>query len=70
MPRSFRADWLWVDDDAKVTTYINQRGQTTGLIPFWDFVGMTHRVPFPAGTRPQIRFGRVYGTGRADVNYP
>ncbi|KAK4162929.1 hypothetical protein QBC43DRAFT_214155, partial [Cladorrhinum sp. PSN259] len=65
----FRADWLWMDDTAKVTTYINQRGQTKGLVPYWDSVGVTHNGMSEAGARAQIRFARVYGSGRNDYIY-
>ncbi|KFY47243.1 hypothetical protein V494_00086 [Pseudogymnoascus sp. VKM F-4513 (FW-928)] len=65
----FRSDWLWLDDTGKVTTYINQRGQTAGLIPNWDSVGVTHGGMGEEGARSQIRFARVYGSGRADYVY-
>ena len=67
---SFRSDWLWLDDTGKITTYINQRGQGKGLIPNWDSVGVTHGGMGEAGARPQIRFARLYDSGRADVSIP
>jgi hypothetical protein len=56
-----------LDDTGKVTTYINQRGQTKGLVPFWDSVGVTHGGMGETGARSQIRFARLYGSGRHDV---
>jgi hypothetical protein len=66
--RSFRSDWLWLDDTGRVTTYINQRGQGDGMIPHWDSVGVTHGGMGEAGARSQIRFARLYDSGRADVS--
>ncbi|KAK3904393.1 hypothetical protein C8A05DRAFT_42499 [Staphylotrichum tortipilum] len=65
----FRSDWLWLDDTGKATTYINQRGQTKGLIPNWDSVGVTHGGMGEAGARSQIRFARLYESGRSDYVY-
>ncbi|KAM7185430.1 hypothetical protein V8F20_011802 [Naviculisporaceae sp. PSN 640] len=64
-----RADWLWLDDTGKVTTYINQRGAEKGMVPFWDEAGVTHGGMGVAGARSQIRFARIYGSGRADYVY-
>jgi len=65
---SFRADWLWLDDTGKVTAYINQRGSKKGLIPVWDPAGVTHAGMGETCARSQIRFAKIYGSGRADVS--
>ncbi|KAK4455138.1 hypothetical protein QBC34DRAFT_445431 [Podospora aff. communis PSN243] len=65
----FRADWIWISDTGQVTTFINQRGQTKGLKPNWVSAGVTHAGMGEAGARSQIRFGRLYGTNRADYVY-
>ncbi|KAH8678326.1 hypothetical protein BX600DRAFT_545929 [Xylariales sp. PMI_506] len=64
----FRADWIWLDDTGMGTTYINQRGSTKDMIPYWDSVGVTHPGMGVAGARARIRFGRVYSI-KADYMY-
>ncbi|OBT92656.2 hypothetical protein VE01_09799 [Pseudogymnoascus verrucosus] len=64
----FRSDWLFLDDNGKVTTYINQRNGDKGLIPYWDSVGVTH-AGMGEPSRSQIRFARIYGSGRPDYVY-
>ncbi|KAL1835601.1 hypothetical protein VTJ49DRAFT_6345 [Mycothermus thermophilus] len=65
----FRSDWLWLSDIGQVTTYMNKRNAGKGMIPYWESRGVTHAGMGEAGARSQIRFGRVYGTGRADYIY-
>ncbi|OGM47389.1 hypothetical protein ABOM_002570 [Aspergillus bombycis] len=63
----FRADWLWLDDKGKVTTYINQRGTGKGsLAPDWRRIGVTHAGMDIEGARDRIKFGQVYAKGGAD----
>ncbi|KAE8390395.1 hypothetical protein BDV23DRAFT_193793 [Aspergillus alliaceus] len=63
----FRADWLWLDDEGKVTTYINQRGTGKGsLAPDWRRIGVTHAGMGVKGARDRIKFGQVYPHGGAD----
>ncbi|GAB1206268.1 hypothetical protein APSETT445_004953 [Aspergillus pseudonomiae] len=63
----FRADWLWLDEEGKVTTYINQRGTGKGsLAPDWRRIGVTHAGMGVKGARDRIKFGQVYAKGGAD----
>ncbi|GMF81315.1 unnamed protein product [Aspergillus oryzae] len=66
----FRSDWLWLDDEGKVTTYINQRGTGKGsLAPDWRRIGVTHAGMGVKGARDRIKFGQVYPHGGADYVY-
>lgn len=68
---SGRADWVWLDEKGKSTIYINQRGSDKSLIPHWVKSASSHGGGFTlddGGTREDIQFGRVYGSGRADVS--
>ncbi|RYP05273.1 hypothetical protein DL764_003934 [Monosporascus ibericus] len=64
-----RDDWIWMDTKGKVTTYINQRDGTKGMIPKWLPAGDTH---FGMGVdigdkREHVTFGRIFGdNGRHD----
>ncbi|OGM49676.1 hypothetical protein ABOM_001781 [Aspergillus bombycis] len=63
----FRSDWLWLDEEGKVTTYINQRGSGKGsLAPEWRRIGVTHAGMGIKGARDRIKFGQVYPGGGAD----
>jgi len=56
-------------DGGQVTTWINQRGFSSGNIaPSWMPGIVTHGGPGTAGTRAKITFGRVYtpSTGNSD----
>ncbi len=56
-----------MDENGQVTTYINQRNAGKGMIPYWDSVGVTH-PGMGEPSRKQIRFARLYDSGRADVS--
>ncbi|KAK8855247.1 carbohydrate esterase family 3 protein [Apiospora arundinis] len=60
---NFRSDWMYIGDQGQVETWINQRGWGTGMVPDWVSAGQTHPG---AGPGSQIKFGRVYGSGRLD----
>jgi hypothetical protein len=51
-----------------ITTVINNRGTGYGMKPDWQFLGLTHAGMGVNGARPNIRFGRLFGTGRPDVS--
>lgn len=56
-------------DGGQVTTWINQRGFSSGSIaPTWMPSIVTHGGPGTAGTRAKITFGRVWNptTGNSD----
>jgi hypothetical protein len=63
---SFRSDWMWLSDTGGVDTYINQRGWGSGIVPDWASAGVTHPGLGIAGSRDNIKFGRIYGSGRLD----
>lgn len=66
----FRADWLWLDDEGKVTTYINQRGTGKGsLAPDWRRIGVTHAGMGVKGARDRIKFGQIWQGGGADYSW-
>lgn len=72
---SGRADWLWMDEEGRVTTYINQRGVSKTMIPYWykasnDGVTHTGMGKDVGEDRRQVIFGRLFGSGRADVRPP
>lgn len=66
---SGRADWLWMDENGQVTTYINQRGNDKSLKPSWLSAGVTHGGMGTKGRgRQYVFFGRLYDSGRQDVS--
>ncbi|KAJ6057366.1 hypothetical protein N7460_000640 [Penicillium canescens] len=66
----FRADWLWLDDEGKVTTYINQRGTGKGsLAPDWRRIGITHAGMGVKGARDRIKFGQIWPGGGVDYSW-
>jgi hypothetical protein len=63
----FRSDWLWLDEEGKDTTYINQRGSGKGsLVPEWRRIGITHAGMGDTSARDRIKFGQVYQGRGAD----
>lgn len=66
---SYRADFLYVGDNGNVDTYINQRGSGKGIVPDWRKAGVTHPGQAATGVRGNIKFGRIYGSGRLDYIY-
>lgn len=50
-----------------IDTFINNRGTGPGLTPDWQNAGHTHQGMGVDGAKADIRFGRLYGTGRPDV---
>ncbi|KAH6611487.1 hypothetical protein Trco_001507 [Trichoderma cornu-damae] len=65
----FRDDWMWVGDEGDVDTWINQRGTGAGIVPYWSASGITHLGMHTPGVSGQIKFGRIYGSGRLDYIY-
>lgn len=56
----------------EVTTWINQRGNSKSMIPYWQVAEWN---PTHAGVgedvgddREQIQFGRFFGSGKSDVS--
>ncbi|SPO03558.1 uncharacterized protein DNG_06241 [Cephalotrichum gorgonifer] len=62
----FRADWLWVDNTGRITTWINQRGSDKSLVPSWREAGVTHGGMSREVGRDNILFARLYDSGRPD----
>ncbi|KAL6886462.1 hypothetical protein HDV57DRAFT_390273 [Trichoderma longibrachiatum] len=65
----FRSDYLYVGDNGNVETWINSRGWGKGIVPSWRSAGLTHPGQADTGIRGQIKFGRIYGSGRLDYIY-
>ncbi|KAH8887189.1 hypothetical protein GQ53DRAFT_874237 [Thozetella sp. PMI_491] len=65
----FRSDFLYVGDQGQVETWINSRGWGSGIVPDWRLVGTTHGGMGTPGIRDQIKFARIYGSGRLDYVY-
>ena len=67
-----RADWIYINPDTSTEIYINQRGSRDdgkGLKPHWvkveqDIEGWPDDKSI---NRTHILFGRVFGSGRADL---
>nr|UMZ45337.1 hypothetical protein [Paramyrothecium sp.] len=65
----FRTDYLYVGDKGEVDTWINSRGWGSGIVPDWRSAGRTHAGLGTSGIRDQIKFARIYGSGRLDYIY-
>ncbi|KAI1741483.1 hypothetical protein F4680DRAFT_457982 [Xylaria scruposa] len=65
----YKADYLYVGDNGNVDTWINQRGHGKGIVPEWRSAGLTHPGQAESGIRSNIKFGRIYGSGRLDYIY-
>ena len=57
-----------MDVQGGISTLINNRGIGPGLTPDWQNMGKTHGGMGVNGARTNIRFGRLFGTGRPDVS--
>lgn len=71
---SGRDDWLWLSEEGEVTTWINQRGVSKTMRPYWLEAEWN---PTHAGVdedigedRWQVQFGRFFGSGKSDVSHP
>ncbi|KAK3385369.1 carbohydrate esterase family 3 protein [Podospora didyma] len=62
----FRTDWMWIGNQGQITTFINQRGWGTGIVPNWVRTDQTHGGMGVDGAADFIKLGRVYGSGRLD----
>jgi hypothetical protein len=65
----FRSDWMYIGDQGQVNSIINMRGWGAGIKPDWNDVGMTHAGMHVPGIQGNIKFGRIYGSGRLDYLY-
>lgn len=65
----FRSDMLYIGDGGDVETWVNSRGWGEGMVPEWRNAGTTHPGQGTPGVRGQIKFGRIYGSGRLDYIY-
>ncbi|KAK5637685.1 hypothetical protein RRF57_013400 [Xylaria bambusicola] len=66
----FRSDVLWVDETGQVRTWINQRGTSKSLVPYWRYAGITHDgMHENVGGQQNIIFGRVW-SDRPNSNRP
>jgi hypothetical protein len=62
---------MYISDAGQVHTWTSQRGWTAqpGIVPNWLDAGITHGGPGTPGIQGQIKFGRIYGSGRLDYIY-
>ncbi|TGJ79062.1 hypothetical protein E0Z10_g9703 [Xylaria hypoxylon] len=65
----YRADFLYIGDNGNVDTWVNQRGHGRGIVPEWRSAGRTHAGQADTGIQSNIKFGRIYGSGRLDYIY-
>ena len=59
---------LWVDNTGQTRTWINQRGVSQSLRPFWLSAGVTHVGRGYDIGRDNIQFGRLYSDRHTDVS--
>lgn len=64
-----RADFLYIGNNGNVNTIINQRGWGTGIQPDWIPVGITHQGQADVNIARNIKFGRIFGSGKLDYIY-
>ena len=58
-----RDDWLYVEDDGSIRTFINQRGFEVGLAPAWLDAGITHTGDGTGVTdRSQVVLANIWAT--------
>lgn len=65
----FRSDIISMDSTGKTRIFINQRGTKedgAGLKPHWIEASAAHGGGFADRTVDYFKFGRIYGSGRAD----
>jgi hypothetical protein len=65
----YRSDVSRVGNNGNVETWINRRGRTSGIVPDWVSVGITHEGQPAVNIRDNIKFGRIYGSNRLDYIY-
>ncbi|KAI0529773.1 hypothetical protein GGR58DRAFT_526027 [Xylaria digitata] len=65
----YKADYLYIGNNENVDTWINQRGHGKGIVPKWRSAGLTHPGQAKSDIRSNIKFGRIYGSGRLDYIY-
>ncbi|KAI0517890.1 carbohydrate esterase family 3 protein [Xylaria bambusicola] len=64
----FRSDVLWVDETGQVRTWINQRGTSKSLVPYWNYAGITHEgMHENVGGQQNIMFARVWSNRPNDI---
>ncbi|KAF4445873.1 hypothetical protein F53441_10435 [Fusarium austroafricanum] len=69
-----RYDWLWMSKEGQVRTFINQRGDGKGMVPFWREAsnsGITHpgRGYDIGENREFIKWGRIFSGRPSYVNW-
>ncbi|CVL03596.1 related to acetylxylan esterase [Fusarium proliferatum] len=62
----FRSDVMFIGDHGQVSTWINNRGSGSGIVPKWRSAGQTHAGEAVSGIQDSIKFGRIYGSNRLD----
>ncbi|KAG7409901.1 Multidomain esterase [Fusarium oxysporum f. sp. rapae] len=62
----FRSDVMYIGDHGQVSTWINNRGTGSGIVPKWRSAGQTHAGQAVTGIQDSIKFGRIYGSNRLD----
>lgn len=65
----FRADLLVIGSTGGVDTWINRRTRGKGIVPEWTSAGRTHAGMSTPQIQEQIKFGKIYGSGKLDYIY-
>ncbi|KAI1261901.1 carbohydrate esterase family 3 protein [Xylariaceae sp. FL1019] len=65
----FRSDYMYINDFGNVHTWVNNRGTGSGIVPKWRSAGLTHVGQTDTGIQGNVKFGRIYGSGRLDYVY-
>lgn len=60
---------MYIGTQGNIDTWINQRGWEKGIRPSWHNAGTTHPGLGKTINPNNIRFGRIFGSGRLDYIY-
>ncbi|EHK97448.1 hypothetical protein M7I_6785 [Glarea lozoyensis 74030] len=64
-----RADYMFIGNNGNVNTWTNMRGWGPGIVPEWNDAGITHQGQGDQNIRRNIKFGRIFGSGKLDYIY-
>jgi hypothetical protein len=65
----FRDDFLFIGNNGNVQSWMNMRGWGAGIVPDWTSAGLTHPGQGESNVARNIKFGRIFGSGRRDYIY-